>query len=267
MSANRNRGGSPRFSISQNFLTSAGTISRLLRLTSISKDDHVIEIGAGKGHITRRLAHMCRRLDAYEIDPGLWPALLALREAAPNLTVKRQDFLTAALPPGGEYKVFGNIPFSRTSDIIKKLTNAKNPPIEAWLLMEHGAAKRFAGAPQARRDTLGSLLIKPFFDSRIVCRVPRFEFHPAPSVDAALLHLVKKTPPDIQATQKREFERFIERGMRYGAESQLTKRQIGAALRLAGLPDTRQSALMRYVQWLCLFRYYLALRGSDKPSK
>ena len=71
MSNNYNCGNTLPFSVSQNFLTCSKTIRRLLRLTSICESDHVIEIGAGKGHITRELAKICKAVSAYEIDDKL----------------------------------------------------------------------------------------------------------------------------------------------------------------------------------------------------
>ena len=49
-------------SISQNFLTGGGTIERLLATSDIDGNDLVLEIGAGKGHITKRLSPRCRRV-------------------------------------------------------------------------------------------------------------------------------------------------------------------------------------------------------------
>ena len=51
--------------------------------------------------------------------------------------------------------------------------------------MEKGAAKRFCGKPN---DTLQSLQIKPFFDSNVIYRFRREDFHPMPRVDAVLLY-------------------------------------------------------------------------------
>ena len=64
------KGNSP-FSISQNFLTSRKLIEALLRKTNLQKEDTVLEIGAGKGHITKALAQKCRNVVSYEIDPAL----------------------------------------------------------------------------------------------------------------------------------------------------------------------------------------------------
>ena len=253
MSNNSGTNGSLPFSVSQNFLTSAITIKRLLRLTSITNSDHVIEIGAGKGHITRELAKICRMVDAYEIDSKLYKQLQLNYGDAKNLMLRHQDFLKAALPHNETYKVFSNIPFSITSKIIRKLTCAHNSPQETWLVMEKGAAKRFLGQP---RETLASISIKPFFDVSIIYYFSRQDFHPMPSVDAVLLRLARKTPCDIPISQRKSFTAFIENSLRYGPESQLTKKQISIALKLAGLPGIQTSGEILYVQWLCLFRCY-----------
>ena len=256
MSKNTRRDKALPFSISQNFLTSPKTIQRLLRLTSICKDDHVIEIGAGKGHITKELIRACRTVSAFEIDSRLCAQLQNKLGNVNNLILKNHDFLKTGLPKNGYYKVFSNIPFSITSNIIRKLTLAENPPQEAWLVMEKGAAKRFIGKPV---ETPASIQIKPFFDVSIDYYFSRQDFHPAPSVDVVLLHLARKATSDIPASQQRIFSAFVEKSLKYGISAHLTKRQIARALKLDGLPNIQQSGTILYVQWLCLFRCYCQL--------
>ena len=260
MSQYTGRNGSPPISVSQNYLTSAKTIRRLLGLTSLTKSDRAIEIGAGKGHITRELAGKCHSVYAFEIDAKICAYLQSKLGGIGNLHIRHQDFLTVALPSSEPYKVFSNIPFSITSKIIRKLTGGGNPPQEAWLVMEKGTAKRFAGKS---RDTTASLSLKPYFDCDIVHAFSRQDFHPMPSVDVVLLHLLRKEKPDIPLAQKREFLRFVERGQRYGLTALLTKRQVAAALKQAGLPRIEQSGLMLYVQWLCLFRCFRRFHGGQ----
>ena len=238
-------------SVSQNFLTSAATIRRLLGLTSITPDDRVIEIGPGRGHITRELLGVCRRVDAYELDPALFDKLQSRFTGAGNLHLYNRDFLNVQLPSDDAYKVFANIPFNLTSEIIRKLTTAVNPPVEAWLVLEKGAAKRFMGLPA---ETGASLQIKPFFDLETLYHFQREDFHPAPSVDAVLLHISRKAECDVLPTERRAYADFIARCQKYGVEAVLSRRQITAALRQAGLPCIPRSATLLYVQWLCLFR-------------
>lgn len=239
------------YSVSQNFLTSSATISRLIQKTTLSRNDTVLEIGAGKGHITRALAQQCGHVICYEIDPKLYDRLLPM--VPNNVLLRHQDFLTARLPKGS-YKVFANIPFSITTAIVRKLVHATPAPQAMWLIMEKGAAKRFCGQP---KDSLTSLLIRPFFDTRIVYHFRREDFHPAPRVDVVMLEFLAKEVPDVTSEERILYEQFLSRAFSHGITTLLTKKQISTALRLSGLPPMEAGRDILYIQWLCLFRCWL----------
>lgn len=245
-------------SISQNFLTSAKTINRIISIAKLGKNDHIVEIGAGRGHITRALLSRCGPVTAVEIDKKLFDGLSAKYGGHAGLHLVCGNFLKYTLPQT-PYKVFANIPFSHTSDIIRKLTRAPNPPVDAWLVLEKGAAKRFCGLP---RESLASLTLKPFFDAEIRYHFRRDDFHPAPSVDTVLLHLNKKHA-DIDPRTLSLYSRFISACI---ADPRalfrfMTKRQAVTALKAAGLSCDITPRDMLYVQWLCLFRCYLKYSG------
>jgi len=239
--------------ISQNFLTAAKIINRLIAKTTITANDHVIEIGPGKGHITKALLRHSTRVSAIEIDKGLYIKLQAKFAAASQLKLYNHDFLKWKLPATGKYKVFANIPFCHTTAIIKKLAASPNPPGEAWLIMEKGAAKRFMGIP---RENLQSLFLKPLFDMRVVYHFKREDFHPMPGVDVVMLHIKRKTTRDIPMHQWGKYERFITTSMANNGSGLLrvfTKKQLSRACREAGLNDITSGEIL-YIQWLCLFR-------------
>lgn len=263
MSKRGNRGQSAPYSISQNFLTSKRIIERLLRIADIGQTDIVLEIGAGKGHITKALADVGGRVISYEIDRVLYERLAP--QLPENVKLYCRDFLESALPKK-PYKVFANIPFSRTTEILRKLTRTQNLPDAMWLIMEKGAAKRFCGLP---RETLNSLLLKPVFDTKIVYYFRREDFHPAPRVDVVMLELRKKSIPDIAPAEMKGFANFVMHSLQYGLfgrRALLTKRQMAAALKRAGPPLIGPSDQMLYVQWLCLFRCWSAF-GKRIPKQ
>ncbi len=245
----------------QNFLTSGPVIRQLLDVTTINRTDSVLEIGSGKGHITRELLPRCKNLLAAELDPALCQKLTERFGRSEGFQMHQGDFLRMPLP-AGPYKVFANIPFGRTTEIIRRLTEGKNPPSAAWLIVESGAAKRFAGKPA---DTLTSLRLRPFFQLRIAAFIPKKEFHPAPRVDAALLELIRRPQPDLPMEDRTAYCAFLEQGWKQGLTNMLTKKQISTALRLEGLPPAEESATMKYVQWLCLFRCWQRM-GKNKPG-
>lgn len=246
----------PSYKASQNFLTSARTIRRLLNYTTIQPGDSVVEIGAGKGHITRELLKRCGSVYAYEIDPELIAGLRSSLTPNPSLKLIPGDFLAAKLPLE-PYKVFSNIPFCITTPIMKKLIQAHNKPLAMWLVMECNAARRLIGG-----GCLTSLEILPFYHAKIAHFFRREDFHPMPGVDAVLVQFIFKSIPDVSPEQKKDYSAFLTRCMKYGlysSRSPLTKKQISTALTMARLPQIERSGGILYVQWLCLFRCFLQL--------
>lgn len=241
----------------QNYLTGRAVLRRLIRLSDIGKDDVVVEIGPGKGHITRELLPRCGRLIAAEMDPGLAQRLAERFAGEGKLRLYRGDFLQMPLPKG-DYKVFANIPFGLTTQIVRRLAEGGSPPKAAWLVVEWGAAKRFAGVG---RESLASLGLKPYYHVRVAAKIPREEFHPMPGVDAALLELKRKPQPDLPPGERARYMDFLRRGLSGGPACLLTNRQISTALKRAGLPPPGRDANLKYVQWLCLFRCWRALQA------
>ncbi len=253
-----------QLSHSQNFLTRRQLIRKILSLSSIGKNDTVLEIGAGKGHLTEALCAVSGLVCSVELDRRLFEHTSAKLSHLTNLKLIHGDFLEMPLPEKGGYKVFANIPYFITTQIMEKLTNASNPPSEIWLIMEKGAARRFAGFP---RETTKSLLLKVNWDLNILYHFRREDFHPMPRVDSVLLHLKRKDTPDLPAGSLSAFGRFIEHSMKYGVCGRaglLTRKQADTALKRAGLPPACESGITLYIQWLCLFRCYQRFRPDRK---
>lgn len=256
-----------QLSNSQNFITDRKLIQRIIHLGSIGKTDTLIEIGTGKGHLTEVLCQKSGFVYSIEIDQKLYHCAKTKLSQFSNLKLIHGDFLKYSLPAKGEYKVFANIPYFITTQIIEKLTNAVNPPSDIWLIMEKGAAKRFMGLP---KETEKSLLLKVNWEMQILYYFRRDDFHPMPSVDSVLLHFSKKAKPDLRKNEYLFFKKFIAHSLKYGIcgnRGLLTKRQVSVALKQAGLPHSHEDGVTLYIQWLCLFRYYLKIYGNQIKNK
>lgn len=241
---------------SQNFITSKKLLYRIVGLSNIGKNDTVVEIGTGKGHLTEALCKKAESVYSVEIDRRMYESAKTRLARYSNLKLICGDFLHYQLPVKGEYKVFANIPYFITTQIIGKLTSGANTPTDIWLIMEKGAAKRFMGMP---RETEKSLLLKVNWEMKIRYHFRREDFHPAPSVDSVLVHFKRKEVPDLSRKEYDDFRVFIGHAMKYGVcgkNGLLTKRQVAVVLKQAGLPHAHEDGLTLYVQWLCLFRCY-----------
>ena len=188
----KNRGKSAHLqaiSKSQNFLTSRRLLERIVIKSTISRHDTVLEIGAGKGHLTEALCRKAGYVYSVEIDRKLYERAKERLQDFSNIKIVCGDFMKYRLPNKGDYKVFANIPYNLTTKIVKKLTEDAHPPSEMWLVMEKGAAKRFMGMPT---ETKYSLLLKHRWKLEIIYYFSREDFHPKPSVDSVLLHFIRK---------------------------------------------------------------------------
>ena len=244
---------------SQNFLTSQKLLRRIVALSSINKGDLVVEIGTGKGHLTKALCEKSGFVQTIEIDEKLYQKAKERLTQIRNAKLILGDFMQMSLPKQGTYKVFANIPYFLTSQIVDKLTQTPNPPKEIWLVMEKGAAKRFEGK---HRESQKSLMLKPFWQVKKVYHFHREDFHPMAGVDSVLTHFALKEKRDIDLKDQKAYERFIMKGLTNGLNRKkglLSPKQCALALRAAKLPPLPQGGEVLYVQWLCLFRCWQKL--------
>ena len=193
-----------RADLSQHFLREARA-ARLVKATSITHSDFVIEIGAGRGALTKPLLKRTRQLRAVEIDPYLAEKLRA--SLGDQTEVVAADFLRLQLPDCS-YKVIGNIPFSVTTEIVRKLVDAPNPPEDAWLVVQREPAWRLCGRPYTP-ETLWSLRLKPQWHIEIIDRLQRNDFDPPPKVDSVLLWMSRRGRPLLSRKETRRHDEIL----------------------------------------------------------
>jgi len=251
-----------RAELSQHFLRKGATPARLVHGTTISRSDLVVEIGAGRGALTLPLAQRAHRVIAVEIDDTLVANLR--RRFDDRVEILRGDFLQMPMP-ATSYKAFGNVPFSRTSEIVNRLVRAPNPPHDAWLVVQREAAHRFCGPPYVR-ESLWSLRLKPGWHVEIVDRLRRVDFDPPPSVESVLLWLHRRDRPLLDDSERHLYEQLIERAFTSNLRltrttgpwlSKLQLRRLANDLRFGydGAPS-----MLGFEQWLGLVRFIRRMR-------
>jgi 23S rRNA (adenine-N6)-dimethyltransferase len=240
----------------QNFLHSRPLVDRLVDASGVTRRDDVVEIGPGRGIITESLAQRCRRLVAVEKDPRLAGDLRIRLASYPNLEISQGDFLDFALPRS-PYKVFASIPFNITAAIVGKLTSGLSPPDDIYLIVQREAALRYLGLP---RETLVSVLLKPWFEPALIHSFRRTDFDPVPAVDVVMLRLRKRGPPLLDPRTGPIYRDFVCYCFmsRQPALALTLDRLLGRALSRgvmvrAGLPDCLGPSGVGFGQWLALF--------------
>lgn len=187
---------------SQHLLIHKPLIHEMIRLAHITPMDTVMDIGAGKGAITLPLAEKAGRVLAVENDPAYAEKLTRKVKDMPNVRVKQADILQADLPKM-PFSVVSNIPFSITTAILEKLLNHPGVPLKcAVLIIEKGAARRFASVPVTDPRILKWRM---WFDFQVVRTVSPEFFYPRPRIDSAVMIIRKRKNPEIPPAEHAKF--------------------------------------------------------------
>ena len=190
---------------SQNLYTNGGNLRRIIDAINLNSFDTVIDIGAGKGVITQELVKHCDNVIAYELDPRYFDILEKLFKDNPNVILRKEDFLTSTLP-NKKYKVFANIPFSLTSDIINKITDIDSRLVEAFLFVQKESSERYMGI---FNNTQIATILSSTYDLCVIENFDRRDFNPIPNVDVVLLRITKKDNPETEVKLYRDFVTYI----------------------------------------------------------
>jgi len=246
---------------SQNFLKSPALVERLVNLSSISEKDVVYEIGSGKGIITQVLAKRGIRVIGIEKDKKLCEALKEKFSGNSKIEIRCGDFLKTRLPEQGKYKVFSNIPFNLTAEIIGKLTSALNPPEDCYLVVQKEAAEKFTGFP---KETQYALLLKPWFELRVIYYFQRTDFSPIPKVNVVLLRIKKRQEPLVKEKEASLYRDFIVYGfnqwkpnLKKSFKKVFTYPQWKRLARDLKFTLKARPTELDFNQWLGLFNYFL----------
>ncbi|MFE6308228.1 ErmE/ErmH/ErmO/ErmR family 23S rRNA (adenine(2058)-N(6))-methyltransferase [Nocardiopsis sp. NPDC057823] len=251
----RPRPGNDRRRLSQNFLTDPAAARRVVRLAGVDPDGLVLEVGPGAGAITRFLAPAAGRLVAYELD-----ARLADRVSRrhPGVRVVCADF-TRARPPREPFSVVGNIPYSRTADIVRWCLAAPALTGATLITQWEYAAKRTGGNGRWSRLTV---LTWPRWSWERAGRIPRHRFHPVPRVDAGVLLLRRRADPLLGPADADGYRRLVELGfsgvggsLRASLRRAHPARRVDRALAAARVPGDAPVGFVSPDQWLTVFEH------------
>lgn len=192
----------PNKRLSQHFLFDWAALERVVAAAELSSQDTVLEVGAGIGSLTRRLAMQAREVVAVEIDQRLIAALQEVTAGRSNVRVVLGDILTLdlqALVCGMPYLVVANIPYAITSLLIRRLLGAAFPPRRLVLTVQREVGERVV-APAGEMSLL-ALSVRLYGQPRLMGVLPAAAFEPPPQVDSAILRIDRHPSPVLGPSQ------------------------------------------------------------------
>lgn len=189
--------------LGQNFLADPNLLDAIVRDAGLRPGETVLEVGAGEGVLTERLAAVAGHVHSVEIDHGL-EAALAPVAALPNVELHWGDAMRidlAALRPAPSAMV-ANLPYSVATPVILR-TIELLPTLERWTVMvQREIADRLRAAPGGRTYGAPSAIAQLACEVELVRTVDPAVFRPRPRVESAILRLRRVGPGADAATRE-----------------------------------------------------------------
>jgi 16S rRNA (adenine1518-N6/adenine1519-N6)-dimethyltransferase len=178
-------------SLGQNFLKSKSALTKMISAGSVTDTDTIVEIGPGKGALTRVLLDTGATVVAVEKDETLVTYLhdvFSEEIHTKQLILSTNDILqttpkTLGLPK--KYKVIANIPYYITGEIIRFFLTQKEKPDTMVLLVQKEVAERIVC--RDGKESILSLSVKAYGIPKYIQTVSKKYFNPSPKVDSAII--------------------------------------------------------------------------------
>lgn len=186
----------------QHFLSDPNILCRIAAFARIQPGDTVLEIGPGRGALTRELAAAAKKVIAVEIDADLIPVL---RQTMPdNVEIIEGDALEVPFPEG-PFHLVGNLPYNVATPLFKRFIELRASILDVTVMIQKEVADRIRAKPNDEAYGPLSVLMQYYAIPEKGFTVPPGAFTPKPKVDSAMIRLTWR--PDVP--YDKEFTDFV----------------------------------------------------------
>lgn len=241
----------PKKRLGQNFIIDLEVLDRMSEIAELTKNDEVLEIGAGLGTLTAYLAERAKRVVAIENDERLFEKLRTSIHHRPRLKLILGDALKIdfrKLFTGNKMKVISNLPYSISSPILIKLLENRDIFSLIVIMIQREVGERITASPGGRDYGSISVLLQTFFDISIELLVHPEAFWPKPKVESVVLKLNPLRNPRIEIRDMELFKKIVRASfssrrkiLANSLRSLITKDEVEAILKSAEIDRKRRA--------------------------
>ncbi|QXE91860.1 16S rRNA (adenine(1518)-N(6)/adenine(1519)-N(6))-dimethyltransferase RsmA [Geomonas subterranea] len=222
----------------QNFLVDDNVLNRIVSCVAPGSDDCILEVGPGRGALSRLLVASGARFVAVEWDRELIPFLHAEFAGNDRVEIGHGDILRVDLhqiltsrAPGRKWKVAANLPYNISSQVLFKFMEQCDLFESLVLMLQKEVGDRLTAPPACKEYGALTVLLRLHFDIRREFIVKPGSFRPVPKVDSAVLSFTPLPGPRVEVGDEELFRRLVK-----GAFNQRRKTLLNS-LRSAGFDD------------------------------
>lgn len=206
-------------SLGQNFISDINLLTAIGEDSGVTKDDFVVEVGAGAGTLTNIIAKRCKEMISFEVDESLKETLLGVQSQNPNLKVIFNDIMNVDLETIEKefssadtetfsYKVVANLPYYITTPIIFKFLKDSKRLKSLTIMVQKEVGERIVATPKTKEYGALSLMVN-FYGNAKICRIVKKQnFYPMPKVDSCIVRIDIKNEKYSEVTST-SYEKII----------------------------------------------------------
>lgn len=207
-----NRPPPPRKRFGQNFLHDPAVLARIVAAIAPKSQDRVVEIGPGRGALTRPLLDKLDHLEVVELDRDLIHGLRALAPPE-HLTVHCADALSfdfAALAPApASLRIVGNLPYNISTPLLFHLLEQAPAIRDMHFLLQKEVVERLVATPGSKRYGRLGIMLAAKATAHLLFTVGPGAFRPAPKVESAVVRIQPLEQARIPAGLEKAFARIV----------------------------------------------------------
>ena len=197
----------------QHFLHDPGVIARIAAAIDPQPGERVVEIGPGRGALTRPLLERCGRIEVIEIDRDVLPALRRHCAGAGELIVHEADVLEVDMVTlqgdGPPLRVCGNLPYNISTPLLFHLLESRAGIADMHFMLQKEVVERMAAQPGGKEYGRLTVMLAAVCRVESLFRVGRGAFNPPPGVDSAVVRLTPHKVAPFPLPDRARFARFV----------------------------------------------------------
>ncbi len=202
----------PNKKLGQHFLRDATYLNKIINSLHLQKEDTVLEIGPGEGVLTDKLAPLCKKLYAIEIDLSLVKHLEKKFHDELHVEIIHHDILQTdfkEISHGNKLRIVGNLPYNISSQIVFKMIEERAVIRDAILMFQKELAEKFIGLPGTKKYGPITIFTTQFFEVRHLFDVPKSAFYPMPEIQSSVLAFTTRDDPLVLPKNQINFEMLV----------------------------------------------------------
>ena len=203
----------PKKSLGQNFMHDPKALGKIVAAAELMPGDTVVEVGAGTGALTAKLAKAAGRVFAVEADERLQPLLEDQFDAVPNVYFVFDDILKTdirSLVGNREFIVAANVPYYISSAIIWHFLEPDHRPKRMVITMQYEVAERIMGT--AGNMSLLAVAVQFYGKPGIIGKLSPAVFWPRPHIHSAIICIETHRRPAVDVPTAQDFFRVVKAG-------------------------------------------------------